>query len=225
MSTLQELEKEKLQLEISLLKKKASKRWFFVFQLIQMIAVILATVFALDEFVFKSREKEQTRISVTLDYISKVSDPIISISRDSLQKYQEMVYHTYSKKQFDSVFNKIDQGFERTTAPLSNYYNILQSGMDKGYFDKEMCYALLDPIATSDIELLKFIQMQHHGMRNDRVKPNYTNFKGLITFYVQIQRADSTKYFSEQNVPHYDIDKPFKYQRGRSSTPIEKGAY
>jgi hypothetical protein len=205
--TKEELEKEKLRLEIDQLRKSiklgAIAKWTSI---IQALSVIIGIAFALNEFVFKDREATNNRTKATLDFLSKISDKDFRRAEDSLILYHDLAYAMpKDDKREDSLFSNLADRLPKGTFELCNFYNILENGIQQGYFDQVLCASYLSYDVASNIDVLGELQSRHNGLSSKKTVPDYKSFKGLISFYIRINNITPGKL---KNVPKYDLDKP-----------------
>jgi hypothetical protein len=204
------LDFEKVRLEIKFVNSNVKKRnWLFLLTILQSAAVIAGIWVSVYSFVKKNHEDSDNKIKATLDYVNKLYDPIIKRSQDSLDYFDKLVSQTYDKSR-DSLFGVIRERFDRVVSPLTSYYNILQSGIEKGYFDKDLSEALLNNETTKYIYILDHLQSGNDSTFSVN-SPDYEKFKGLITFYIAVQ--DTSGDVTRQMFPRYEYDKPFPYKK------------
>lgn len=205
-----ELETEKLSLEINGLKTEQKYHLLqLVFSIIQSLSIIAGLLFALNEFVFKDREQQNNKVKTTLEYIDKTSDSAFIRAKDSLRYFRELAFAIpLGATNEDSMFNAVSERFEKATFPLSHYYNILENGIEKRYFDKELAFAFLGNEVYESIDLLGELQSRQGGLQTKvtYATPNYKGFKGMIAFWLKTRPDIDTKRYAG---PQYDLDKPY----------------
>ncbi|HEY4322663.1 MAG TPA: hypothetical protein VGN20_01725 [Mucilaginibacter sp.] len=206
----EELEREKLQLEVDQLQKSNRLNWLEKWAtIIQASSVIIGIAFALNEFVFKDREATNNRTKYTLDFLNRVADKDFRKSEDSLVRYHDLAYAmSVNNRREDSLFTSLAERLPKETFELCNFYNILENGIERGYFDEQLCASYLTFDVERNINILGELQARHNGLQSKRIVPNYNGFKGLIDFYVRINHIMSKK--DKDMTPQYDIDKPFR---------------
>jgi len=210
-----DLEKEKLQLEIDQLAKTIRvgtvQKWISI---IQAFSVVIGIFFALNEFVFKDRKAANNKTKATLDFLKRISDSSFRNSEDSLLLYHDLVFvlpistnRTDSLRR-DSVFSSVANRFSKGTFDLCNFYNILENGIEQGYFDQKLSAAYLSYDVNKNIDILEELQATHNGIGNKTAMPipDYKQFKGLIDFYL---RVSDVPIAARKYLPQYDLGKPF----------------
>jgi hypothetical protein len=204
--TKNQLENEKLRLEVIQLKKSIKQtglqKWLSI---IQVVGIVIGVAFGLNEFVFKDKEIQNHRIESTLDYLGKYGDNTISKAEDTLAEYRHLAF-TVSNKSKDSLFSAIAQRFNRGTYALSNYYSVLQAGIESGQFDKQLCEAFLYDKLDRHIDILYDLQSQHNGLDKKMVIPGYRAFKGMVDFYLARKGIYEDMHWG---CPQYGIQAPF----------------
>jgi hypothetical protein len=204
---MEDLEKQKDQSETRALKvTKRRDTIRFIVEILQGLSIIAGVILAVNEFVLKDRESQNQRSKVTLEYVRKATDQEILAARDSLRYFRDVCYAMpVGDPKEDSLFEAVFPRFDKATMPLSHYYNVLNSGIVSGYFDRQICNTFLAADLNEIIDLLSELQSRHDGFGRKGITPDYKRFKGLILFFIQsnnIQERDL------ENVPQYDLNKP-----------------
>lgn len=208
--SLESREGQKLDLEIDALKKEKRRSWItFVMQMTQGFVVILGIFFAYKEFVLKDRESINLKTKLTLEYVQKIGDSAVVMASNMLQVYRDSAYGlpvTDGDSTEIAFFSNLADRFPQKTFALAHFYNTLESGISSGYFDKEICFAFLSNDVSNSVSILSELQSRHYGLESKIPKPDYRRFKGMIDFYIACNKGNA---IDPKSVPQYDINKPY----------------
>lgn len=181
-----ELEIRKLDLEIQALET-ASRRGFIIYliNLVQGVSIIVGILIAINEFILKDREAVNQKSKITIEYIQKVEDREIILSKEALQSFRDSCYAVpVGNPREEILFRIITAKFDKATMNLAHFYNVLNDGIKSGFFDKKISQAFLAADVKETIHLLDELQSRHYGINTKLSVPNYIKFKGMIEFYI-----------------------------------------